>query len=203
MTAGPEGILIRRATAADLDEVVRLRLALLREYPLHPIYGRMRPDAERIARTAFRAQLDSGNEATFLACRDDRPVGILRAVEVAAAPFLVPDRYCYVSSVYVEPRRRRRGILRLLLDRASDWCRERKLGEMRLHSVGANPTASAAWDAMGFVVAEQVRIRMVGRGELTNGRTSNRTSGLTGDLTGDLASRPSGSRSSRPSEPSA
>jgi GNAT superfamily N-acetyltransferase len=153
------GITIRRATPDDLEDVLRLRLALLREYPDHPIYGRLRPDAEALARPVFAAQLASGNEVMFLATRGAETVAVLRAVEAAAAPFLVPDRYCYVSSVYVIPAFRRRGILRHLLDRAIEWADDRGLMEMRLHSVGTRETASAAWDALGFDIVEQVRVR--------------------------------------------
>ena len=156
-----KAITVRQATNEDLDAVVALRMALLREYPEHPIYGRLRHDAERLARPVFAAQLDAGNEATFIAEIDHRPIGVLRTVEAAAAPFLVPDRYCYVSSVFVHPAHRQHGVLRALLNRAQAWCRERGLGEMRLHSVGTHETAAAAWDALGFEVVEQVRFRRV------------------------------------------
>lgn len=152
---------VRRATARDLETVVALRVALLREYPEHPVYGRLRPNTEQLARPIFATQLDSPRETTFLAERDGVPIGIMRCVETFASPFLVPDRYCYVSSVFVRPEFRRRGVLHLLLERASAWCRERGLTEMRLHSVGTREVASAAWDAMGFEVVEQVRVRRV------------------------------------------
>lgn len=159
MTASDITVTIRRATSDDLDAVVRLRLALLREYPDHAIYGRLRANADQLARPVFATQLESGNETTFLAERGGQAVGILRVVEAAASPFLMPERYCYVSSVYVMPAMRRRGVLRQLLDRAIDWCGHRGLGEMRLHSVGERESASAAWDALGFDVVEQVRVR--------------------------------------------
>lgn len=152
---------IRQAVPADIESVLALRMALLREYPAHRIYGRLRPDAERIARPIFTSQLESGTEVMFLAEIDHRAIGILRAVEAAASPFLVPDRYCYISSVYVRPEFRRQGVLRALLARAQAWCRERGLDEMRLHSVGTRETAAAAWDALGFEVVEQMRVRAV------------------------------------------
>jgi len=154
-----DGITVRRATANDLDAVVSLRIALLREYREHPIYGRLRPDAESRARPIFASQLDSEREAIFIA-EDARHVaiGMLRCVESVSSPLLVPDRYCYVSSVYVRPDFRRRGILRRLFERAQDWCRERGLAEMRLHNVGTSSTSAAVWDAFGFEVVEQVRL---------------------------------------------
>lgn len=185
------GVMVRRATSGDLDTVVRLRLALLREYPGHPIYGRLRADAEQIARPVFATQLDSGNETTFLAERDGQAVGILRVVEAAASPFLLPERYCYVSSVFVVPRLRRQGVLRLLLDRALDWCRHRELGEMRLHSVGQHESASAAWDALGFEVVEQVRVRRIHNDALNRSLNDSLGSRGTSSSSGSSSSHPS------------
>ena len=152
------GVSIRRATSADLEAVVALRLALLREYQDHPVYGRMRRDADRVAHDVFARQLESGHETSFLAELGGEPVGLMRCVEAAASPLFVPDRYCYVSSVYVRPEHRRHGVLRALFARALDWCAERGLTEMRLTSVGAHATSAAAWDALGFDVVEQVRV---------------------------------------------
>jgi GNAT superfamily N-acetyltransferase len=150
---------VRRATADDLDTVVALRIALLREYQDHPIYGRLRPDAEQRARLVFGSQLESSHEVIFLAEQRDETVGLIRCVESSASPLLIPERYCYVSSAYVLPAHRRHGVLRALLDRVVDWCHERGLMEMRLHNVGTRENSAAAWDSMGFEVVEQVRVR--------------------------------------------
>ena len=155
---------VRRATPADLGTIVALRMALLREYRDHPVYGRLRPDADALAHDVFARQLDSQMEASFLAEDGDDGVGMLRCVETFSSPLFVPDRYCYVSSVYVRPAYRRHGVLRALLTVAHGWCDERGLTEMRLHSVGPETPAAAAWDALGFDVVEQVRVRKLPRG---------------------------------------
>lgn len=152
------GVTIRRAKANDLEAVVALRLALLREYGDHPIYGRLRADAEQRARPMFAGQLDSETEVIFLAEENDVPIGLLRCVESAASPLLMPDRYCYVSSAYVRPEYRRKGVLHELFERAVSWCRDRGLTEMRLHNVGSRESSAATWDSMGFEVVEQVRV---------------------------------------------
>ncbi len=142
--------------------MLALRLALLREARDHPIYGRLRSDAEQRGRRLFRLQLESPKEVTLLAERVGKPVGILRCVESEGSPLLEPAWYAYVSSVYVVPEARRLGVLRSLLRHASEWCSRRGLDEMRLHSVtGAD--ANAAWDALGFHVVEQMRIRPIHR----------------------------------------
>ena len=155
-------ITVRRATTADLDTVIALRIALLREYPDHAIYGRLRPDAEQRARPLFAAQLEAQNEVMFLAEENEVAVGILRCVESAASPLLLPNRYCYVSSAYVRPESRRKGVMHELFERAVSWCRSRGLREMRLHNVGTRDASAATWNALGFEVVEQVRVRRLG-----------------------------------------
>ena len=161
-------IAVRRATLKDLDAVVGLRLALLREYPDHPIYGRLQPDVSARARELFAAQLRSTAEAMFLASvasvdgargSGGDSVGILRCTESTSSPLLEPARYAYVSSVYVHPDARRRGVLRALLRAADTWSRARGLEEMRLHNVADSDSAGVAWEALGFQVVEHVRFR--------------------------------------------
>jgi ribosomal protein S18 acetylase RimI-like enzyme len=151
-------MIVRRATSADLDTVVALRIALLREYSGHPIYGRLRSDAEARARPVFAAQLDSQNEVIYLAEAANLAIGLMRCVESASSPLLIPDRYCYISSVYVRPDYRRQGVLHQLFERARAWCEGRGLTEMRLHNVGSREASAAAWDSLGFEVVEQVRV---------------------------------------------
>jgi GNAT superfamily N-acetyltransferase len=154
-------VTVRRATIRDLPTVVDLRLSLLRENGDHPVYGRLRADARERAYYVFGAQLRSSNEVMFLAEVDRTVVGILRCVETLNSPLLHPDRYCYISSVYVRPGARRGGVLKALLRRAGEWCGDRGLTEMRLHNVPGG-SAGAAWSASGFAVMEEVRQKVLG-----------------------------------------
>jgi aminoglycoside 6'-N-acetyltransferase I len=159
MHGDAERVLVREATSRDLESVVALRLALLREHPDHPIYGRLRPDVGDRARELFANQLRSTMESIFLAERAGAVVGVLRCVESIGSPLLDPARYAYVSSVYVRPEARRRGVLRALLRAAERWARARGLDQMRLHNVAGSADAEGAWTALGFDIVEQVRVR--------------------------------------------
>ena len=152
-------VVVREAIPRDLDAVVELRLALLREHPDHPVYGRLRPDVDDRARGLFATQLRSTMEAIFLGELDGEVVGVLRCVESVGSPLLDPARYAYVSSAYVRPEARRRGVLRALLRAADRWARARGLDQMRLHNVAGSAAAERAWSALGFAVVEQVRVR--------------------------------------------
>jgi ribosomal protein S18 acetylase RimI-like enzyme len=161
-----DGVAIRVATPADLEPVLEMRLALLRGHAGNAVYGRLRADAPARARDLFAAQLASSHEVTYLASLppDPHPVGILRCMEGRGSPLLDPPRYGYVASVYVRPEVRRRGVLRALLDAAVAWSVERGLDELRLHAAADNPDANAAWGAMGFAVAEHLRVRRLDPG---------------------------------------
>lgn len=154
---------VRRATIADLDTVIELRLALLREYGDHPIYGRLHPEAETRARAVFAQQLQSPDQALFLAARDGRIAGVARCVDSKGSPLLMPDRYCYVTSVYVRPEHRRRGVLSALMAQIEEWSRLRGLPEMRLHNSTLNAATRAAWDQLGFEINEEVRLKFLSK----------------------------------------
>jgi ribosomal protein S18 acetylase RimI-like enzyme len=156
-----EGVAVRAATPDDLDVVVELRIALLREHAANPIYGRLRPDAPERARSLFGAQLLAPHETTFLAFVAGRAVGVLRCVHSGGSPLLFPAEYCYVSSVYVRPEARRSGVLRALMRAAEEWSDDRDLDEIRLHSASDTPLSNAAWDGLGFEVVEHLRVRAV------------------------------------------
>jgi ribosomal protein S18 acetylase RimI-like enzyme len=156
------GLAVRRARLDDLDTIVELRVALLREYGDHPVYGRLRDDAVERAFELYAAQLRSPHETIFVAERGSRIIGILRCVDSAGSPLLFPEHYCYVSSVYVRPDERHRGVLRRLLAAAESWCGERGIDEIRLHNSPSSTAAEHAWNALGFEIVEHVRRRPLG-----------------------------------------
>lgn len=150
---------VRQATPDDLMVVVELRLALVTEHADNIIYGRTRRDMRTRARQLYLSQLRSPREVTLLAEQDGSVVGILRCVDSVGHPLLHPDRYGYISSVYVRPAARRHGVLSALMRAAEQWCRGRGLTELRLHNAADNPVSNATWDAFGFEVAEHLRVR--------------------------------------------
>ena len=157
--SGP--VSVRVAQVADLETLVRLRLALLREHADSPIYGRLRGDVEERARLLFAQQLGDAEAACLIAERDDVAVGCLRVSESRGSPLLLPARYGYVASAYVLPEARGEGVLRMLVEHALAWCRARGLVEVRLHSDATNGVAAAAWEALGFTVVEHLRHRVL------------------------------------------
>ena len=146
-------LVVRHARLDDLHAIVEMRLALLREYGDHPLYANLRSDARDRALELFRAQLLSPSETMLLAERCGDIVGLMRCVESPSSPLLFPDRFCYVSSVYVRPAERRRGILRALLSAAEKY---EKKGDSRSKMIYLNAfrELAAAQSGKGFTAGQ-------------------------------------------------
>lgn len=156
---------VRAATTSDLDTVVALRLALLREHRTNPLFEQLHPDAETRARELYRAHLKASDQLILLAERDGAPVGILRCVHALSSPLLLPEAYAYLSSAYVVPGERRMGILKALFDEGVRWCQARGLGELRLYVSLEDEVARSAWSSLGFAAVEELRIHRLPRTE--------------------------------------
>ena len=154
-------VTVRLALASDVETLVRLRVALIREHEGSAIYGRPRQDIEARAHTLFTEQLAEGDQACFVAERDGSIIGCLRVRESRGSPLLLPARHGYLSSAYVTPESRREGVLHILVEHALAWSRARGLVEVRLHSDAMNDGAAVAWSALGFSVAEHLRHRVL------------------------------------------
>ena len=149
----------RPATPRDLDAVVALRLALLREHPDHPIYGRLRPDVDRRARDLFAAQLALATETIFLAelgGRGRRHPALRRVDGLAAArPGALRLRLVRRTCA---PRRGDAACCARSCARRSDGADARGLErDAAAQRRAASVAAERAWDALGFEVVEQVR----------------------------------------------
>jgi ribosomal protein S18 acetylase RimI-like enzyme len=155
---------VREATTDDLDDIVELRMALLREEAKSALTARLRPDAPQRARALFAAELASERGITLVALVAGRTVGVVRCAASRNAELLSPGRYAYLSWAWVRPECRRRGVLRALVAAAERWSRERGMSEMRLRVTMDNEGGDAAWSALGFTPVELVRRRRITSG---------------------------------------
>lgn len=145
----------------DLGAIATLRLALLREGRSTAPLARLRPDAGPGALGLTRAQLATPDQVFFVAARDTRIIGILRCRAVRRTALAAPPRQAVVTTAYVIPAERRRGVLRALLLAADRWCRRHGLAGMRLQCAMGNTGGRNAWEALGFRPAEVLFIRSV------------------------------------------
>ena len=154
-------VVVRRATLEDLDQVVALRLALLREEKRNPFFANPHPDAESRAVELTRGELSAPGEVILVASIEDAIVGMLRCRLVRRMPLVAGDRQAVVTTVYVVPAQRRRGVLSALLNSADRWCRRQGVTDMRLQCALTNDAGRKAWESLGFRPAETLYFRAI------------------------------------------
>ncbi|MFJ9564933.1 GNAT family N-acetyltransferase [Streptomyces fuscichromogenes] len=143
--------LVRRATAEDAPEVLRLRQVMIDSLP----GGDGDTGWHAGARPALEERLGEpdGDFAAFVVDHPDRP-GALAALVVGTVDYRIGKarsphgRSGYVFSVATDPDARRRGYARACMEELLAWFRERGAGQVMLTaSVEARPL----YAALGFV----------------------------------------------------
>jgi diamine N-acetyltransferase len=142
---------IRQASAADIDALVPLKAAV------HALHVEARPDifkamqADELA-SWLRQQFAEPTADVWLAEEEGQPVGyvIANRQQREETPFSFARQWCQIDEVAVDPRWRRRGIARALLQRAIARARESGLTAVELSTWAFNEPARAAFARKGF-----------------------------------------------------
>lgn len=126
---------IRRATLADLDALVALRVALMREM------GDVAPADEAALAEAIRrfliAELPAGRFLVWVAAGEDGAViacGGLVFVRKPPSPRNHSGREAYIMNMYTAPQWRGRGLASRLFAALVAQARESGVGGIRLHA---------------------------------------------------------------------
>lgn len=152
-------VTIRGADRHDLEDIVRMRMALLAEEGRSPLFADPHPRAAARALRITEAQLRDDDQIFLLAVSDSRVVGMVRCTLASGNPVVSDHLRGFLSAAYVSPPFRRLGVLRMLVDAAEEWCAQHGTRDLRLHCTIENTEGNTAWDALGFKVVEVVRRR--------------------------------------------
>jgi ribosomal protein S18 acetylase RimI-like enzyme len=152
------GVTIRRATVADIDDLVRLRRLMFEAMGFD---DPAKLDAGDAAATDYFAQaIPSGEFQGWLAVT---PGG-----EAVSACGLVIDRHPpgpgnlsgktgYIMNVVTHPAYRRRGLARRLMQTVLAWLEERGIQRAELH---ATDMGRPLYEELGFAVHTGMRLEM-------------------------------------------
>jgi GNAT superfamily N-acetyltransferase len=138
--------LVRLATLADADVLVRHRIAMFTDMGV-PLDARMLDQAFRawlgevMPRGSYRAWLVDAADGT-VACG-----GGITIIPWPPGPRYAGDRLAFVYNVYTEPTHRRRGLARLVMDTIHRWCRDEGIGSMALN---ASREGQPLYESMGY-----------------------------------------------------
>jgi ribosomal protein S18 acetylase RimI-like enzyme len=142
-------MIIRKATVADLDVVA----------PLYDAYRQFytQPADLAAARAFIGERIGRGESTVFLALDDDAPrthaLGFTQLYpafcSVAARPYLV------LYDLFVATGARRRGVARLLMERAQQFAAETGAVRLELQTARTNRPAQALYESLGWIRDEQ------------------------------------------------
>lgn len=141
--------LIREATTADRDDVVRLWMSLLRSQAV--IDERYTPadDAEVRWRNDFTEWLKRSSRRLFVAEVDGQVHGFITAERWTSIPVYRVSSEVYIGELFVEPSHRRKGIGRALVQAARDWADSIGAQRIRAGILARNDDGFAFWRAAG------------------------------------------------------
>lgn len=148
------GVTVRVACPGDAAVVTALRIALRREERAVAIDPQDDDGAALLART--RRQLTSASQAFLVAEDGSDAVGVVRIALVGPEN---GNAHAMLTTAYVAPSHRRRGVMRHLVAAAETWCRARGVAEIRLRNHLRNAAADACWESLGFGAVQVVRQR--------------------------------------------
>ena len=153
MTAAAE---VREAIPADLAVVMCHRRRMFEDM------GHRDPAAldamERVSGPVIRRGLESGLYRGWLAQAPDGEVvagGGVLLVSFPCQPRDPSPRRAWILNVYTEPRYRRQGLARRLMEVAIAWCRKQGLGSVYLH---ASEDGRPLYEALGFTPTNEMQL---------------------------------------------
>jgi len=144
-------VVVRPALAADVDVLVGLSSVA------HECHVAHKPEvfksaSPRDVATWFRRLLRKSNAHVWIAEQDAVPVAyvVVSFHERTENPFSVARLWCEIEQIAVEPRGRREGIGRMLVETVVAEARLRGLGELHTSAWSFNDAAHQALTRLGF-----------------------------------------------------
>ena len=151
-SSSPNGVTIRRATAADLPVLGRLGAMLLRShYAFDPLrFMAPRGDPESGYAWFLGSQLAEDDVALFVAERAGIVVGYVYAGLEPQSWKELREAAGFVHDVAVVPEAQRHGVARALVDAACEWLRSIGAPRVVLWTAEKNEGAQRLFAGLGF-----------------------------------------------------
>ena len=150
---------IRRARREDLPAVRSLWEDLMEIHGRIHDYYRVRPGGSRVWGEYIARHLRGGDGRLWIGEGDGAVIGVLLAYISDLQSFYRLERIGVLSDIAVAAGHRGRGVGRRLVETASAWFGKKGVDRAITNIVPANSQARAFWNAMGFDVLSEYRMR--------------------------------------------
>jgi GNAT superfamily N-acetyltransferase len=154
----PDGFIIRRASADEIDTLVAHRRSMFRDMG-HSDAAAMDRMAER-CKPWLLEKMKSGEYLAWLAVDAEGTIAAGAGLWLMDwIPHMIGKsaRRGNIINVYTEQKFRRLGLARRLMATALTWCRENGIDTIILH---ASAEGRALYESMGFSATNEMRIRL-------------------------------------------
>lgn len=155
--APPPEVTIRAGTDGDYAALCVLYRQADRWHAAHVPHCFRDPGEQPRSREAFAEWLADDTATLLVAERAGEAVAFVRvtAREAPDLPLFVPRRYAMVHELVVHQDWQRRGLGRLLMERAHDWARERQIEQVELTVYEFNAGALALYESLGYAAVSR------------------------------------------------
>jgi GNAT superfamily N-acetyltransferase len=153
-TSIPEATL-RPATLADIEIILHHRREMFRE--MGGRCAELLDEFEVASRSYFQIALPAGMYyGVFAELRGEVVAGGgIVVVDWPGSPLNFEPKRAWIVNIYVEPRERRRGFARLIMETLIDWCRRNGFRSVALH---ASEHGHQLYEKLGFNSTNEMRL---------------------------------------------
>jgi GNAT superfamily N-acetyltransferase len=95
------------------------------------------------------------DHAAFMACVDNQVVGwihVLRAIRIESKPFVE------IGGLVVDENYQKQGIGKLLVNKASEWTKEKRIDKLRVRCNRKRAEAHQFYQALGFTESKEQKV---------------------------------------------
>lgn len=141
--------MIREATPDDLTAIEQLWLALTAEMHAADARFQLADDALTRWRNDAPHWLAATSHGVWVVEADAQVVGFADAELWRPPPMYIDEAIAFINHFYVEPKDRRNGHGRGLLDRVQAWAASKQCTHLQWRTLVANQAGRAFWRAVG------------------------------------------------------
>jgi GNAT superfamily N-acetyltransferase len=145
-----EGEQIRIAVYEDIDRILDMWREMMEEHQASDRRIRLAGTALPSYRAYLSYHIHNSASRVLVGIDGERLIGFCLLTISRNLPMFLPERYGYLSDLFVCPEARRRGIGRRMVEQGLEWLGEHGIGSVQLQFYEFNKTGAAFWQAMGF-----------------------------------------------------
>lgn len=149
---------VREATIADLPHIMHHRRAMFTDIGLGDTVSLNQVD--EVSKNYFTQAMQQGTYKGWLAEMADHTVIGGGGIVIASWPGVPGEslaQRAWILNMYTEPKARRRGVAKCLVQAMIAWCRERGLSGVSLH---ASDAGRPVYESLGFLPTNEMRLEL-------------------------------------------